>query len=254
MAQSLSDEQIQLRGKARRRLVGAIALVVVISAVLPMVLDNKPKPVSQDIAINIPKQEDSGFAAHPAATPAPSASQGSSVVVPSAPVLATAPAVKSAVVAPARQDTPAEKPADKPAAKAVERAAGKPAEKPVEKSAEKTAAKAPEKAADKTSSKTEKHQDKKTAADKSTKSDKPAESAKGESFVVQLGAFSNADNAKQLQAKLTANHIKAYSDTLKSAGGEKTRVRAGPYATRAEADKALAKIKQLGLDGKVVPK
>lgn len=258
MAQSLSDEQIQLRGKARRRLVGAIALVVVISAVLPMVLDNKPKPVSQDIAINIPKQEDSGFAAHPAATPAPSASQGSSVVVPSAPVLATAPAVKSAVVAPARQDTPAEKPADKPAAKAVERAAGKPAEKPVEKSAEKTAAKpaakAPEKAADKTSSKTEKHQDKKTAADKSTKSDKPAESAKGESFVVQLGAFSNADNAKQLQTKLTANHIKAYSDTLKSAGGEKTRVRAGPYATRAEADKALAKIKQLGLDGKVVPK
>jgi Uncharacterized protein conserved in bacteria len=72
--------------------------------------------------------------------------------------------------------------------------------------------------------------------------------------VVQLGAFSNADNAKQLQSKLAANRIKAYTDTLKTAAGDKLRVRAGPYASREEADKALAKIKQLGLDGKVVPK
>lgn len=265
MAQSLSDEQIQLRGKARRRLVGAIALVVAISAVLPMVLDNKPKPVSQDIAIDIPKQDDSGFAARNAATLAP---QGSSVIVPSVPTqeapkaavqapsqaLVAAPAAKSVEVVPAKQDKPAEKPADKPAVKPVEKAAEKPAAKPTEKAAEKPAAKVPEKSADKTPAKTEKPQDKKPAADKPAKADKPAEPAKGESFVVQLGAFSNADNAKQLQAKLSANHIKVYSDTLKSAGGDKTRVRAGPYASRTEADKALSKIKQLGLDGKVVPK
>lgn len=263
MAQSLSDEQIQLRGKARRRLVGAIALVVAISAVLPMVLDNKPKPMSQDIAIDIPKQDDSGFAARNAATPAP---QGSSVIVPSPPAQE---APKAAVQAPpqalvaasaAKQDQPAEKPADKTAAKpvekVVEKTVEKPTAKPAEKAPDKPATKVPEKTADKSTEKSsaKSEKDKKPAADKPAKADKPAEPAKSESFVVQLGAFSNADNAKQLQAKLSANHIKVYSDTLKSAGGDKVRVRAGPYASRTEADKALSKIKQLGLDGKVVPK
>lgn len=259
MAQSLSDEQIQLRGKARRRLVGAIALVVVISAILPMVLDNKPKPAAQDIAIEIPKQDDSGFAARNA--PAP---QGSAAIMPSAPVQDVP---KPAVQAPAQAlvAAPAEKRVEAVPAKPVEKTADKPAEKPAVKSAEnvvhKPAAKAAEKPAEKSpeksSPKSEKSQEKKATADKPAKAEKPAEPAepaKGESFVVQLGAFSNAGNAKQLQAKLTANHIKAYTDTLKSAGGDRVRVRAGPYASRAEADKALVKIKQLGLDGKVVPK
>ncbi len=221
MAQSLSDEQIQLRGKARRRLVGAIALVLVISALLPMVLDNKPKPVNQDIAIDIPKQDDGGFA--PSSPPAGSA----------APAVQPIPVIPSPVAA-----APAEKPA-------VE-APPKPVVKPVEKAVEPPAAKLAEKPAEKSSAKTE-PQDKKSAA-------KPAEPAKNDGFVVQLGAFSNADNAKQLQSKLAANRIKAYTDTLKTAAGDKLRVRAGPYASREEADKALAKIKQLGLDGKVVPK
>lgn len=225
MAQSLSDEQIQLRGKARRRLVGAIALVLVISALLPMVLDNKPKPANQDIAIDIPKQDDGGFA--PSSTPAGSA------VIPSAPAVQPIPVIPSPVAA-----APAEKPA-------VE-APPKPAVKPVEKAAEPPAAKLAEKPAEKSSAKTG-SQDKKPAA-------KPAEPAKNGSFVVQLGAFSNADNAKQLQSKLADNRIKAYTDTLKTAAGDKLRVRAGPYASREEADRALVKIKQLGLDGKVVPK
>lgn len=197
MAQSLSDEQIQLRGKARRRLVGAIALVLVISAVLPMVLDNKPKPASQDIAIDIPKQDSVGFA------PAPP---------PTAPAVQPVPVIPSPVAA-----APAEKPA------------AKPGEKPAAARSE----------------------DKKPAAEKPAKDDKPAGNG---GFVVQLGAFANAENARQLQSKLAANRIKTYTDTLKGPGGDKLRVRAGPYASREEADKALARIRQLGLDGKVVSK
>jgi DedD protein len=141
--------------------------------------------------------------------------------------------------------------------KPVEAAAGKadkPGEKTAAKPAEKPAAKAPEKAAEKTPAKADKPQEKKAAEPaKDAKSDKEAKPQAG-GFVVQLGAFSNADNAKQLQAKLTANHVKAYTDTLKTSAGDRTRVRAGPYPSREEADKALVKIKQLGLDGKVVPK
>lgn len=241
MAQSLSDEEIQLRGKARRRLVGAIALVLLVSAVLPMVLDSKPKPAgTQDIAIDIPKQDDSGFASRVV----PTVPQSTTPPVAEAPK----PPVAAAAEKPAEAaEKPVAKPADKPAEKPVEKAPVMPVEKPAAKETPKT----PEKAAEKAPAKAV--EKKPAEAPKAAKTDKEAKPQAG-AYVVQLGAFSNAENAKQLQAKLSANHIKAYTDTLKTASGERTRVRAGPYASREEADKALAKIKQLGLDGKVVPK
>ena len=54
-------EELQLRKRARRRLIGAITLVAVMVTVLPMVLDDEPKPVGQDIAINIPSQQSNDF-------------------------------------------------------------------------------------------------------------------------------------------------------------------------------------------------
>jgi len=234
MAQSLSDEEIQLRGKARRRLVGAIALVLLVSAVLPMVLDNKPKPAgNQDIAIDIPKQDDSGFASRVV----PTVPQSTTPPVAETPKPPAAVVEKPAAVA----EKPVEKPAEKPAEKAPVKPVEKPAAKETPKAPEKAVEKAPAKVAEK----------KPAEAPKAAKSEAKPQAG---SYVVQLGAFSNTDNAKQLQAKLSANHIKAYTDTLKTSAGDRTRVRAGPYSSREEADKALAKIKQLGLDGKVVPK
>lgn len=66
-------EELQLRKRARRRLIGAVTLVAVMVTVLPMVLDDEPKPVGQDIAISIPSQQSTDFplkAAKP--TPPPS--------------------------------------------------------------------------------------------------------------------------------------------------------------------------------------
>jgi len=54
MAKAISDDELQLKKRARRRLVGAIALVLLVVVFLPMLLDNEPKPLSQDIAITIP--------------------------------------------------------------------------------------------------------------------------------------------------------------------------------------------------------
>jgi DedD protein len=60
MAKTVSEEEIQLRKRARRRLVGAITLVIAAVVILPMVLDSKPEPRSQEIDIRIPSEDFAG--------------------------------------------------------------------------------------------------------------------------------------------------------------------------------------------------
>jgi DedD protein len=67
--------------------------------------------------------------------------------------------------------------------------------------------------------------------------------AAADGFVVQLGAFSNAANARALQKKLQENKFKAYTELVKSSGGDRTRVRVGPYPSREAADKARDQLK-----------
>ena len=57
-------------------------------------------------------------------------------------------------------------------------------------------------------------------------------------FGLQLGVFSNLDNAEELRARLEKHGIPA---TIEA------RVRAGPFATRAEANAARAKLQELGI-------
>src|SRR5258708_7488333 len=51
---TISDDELQLKKRARRRLGGAVAPVLLIVVFLPMILDSGPKPLHQDIAITIP--------------------------------------------------------------------------------------------------------------------------------------------------------------------------------------------------------
>lgn len=57
-------------------------------------------------------------------------------------------------------------------------------------------------------------------------------------FGLQLGVFSNLDNAEELRARLEKHGIPA---TIEA------RVRAGPFATRVEANAARAKLRELGI-------
>jgi len=52
-----ADGQLELKKRARRRLVGAVALALAAVIVLPMVMDQEPKPLTQDIQIRIPSQD-----------------------------------------------------------------------------------------------------------------------------------------------------------------------------------------------------
>jgi DedD protein len=224
MARPISDEELQLRKRARRRLIGAIVLVTVVVVALPMVLDSEPKPVSQDINIRIPSSDSETF---------------TSKVVPVTP----APESKPAPKLPA---TVTEKPATTPIAesKAPKTPASAPAAKPEATGATKETAKQAEEA---------------QAAQAAAETQAPREAGKktGESagqFVVQVIALADAQKARQMQQRISAAGIKSYTEVVKAKKGDVTRVRAGPFATREAAEEARAQLKTIELDGKVIPK
>ncbi len=90
-----SEEALQLKRRARRRLVGAIALVTFVVIILPLILDKEPGPTGPLLSVQIPNQESGGF---------------NSRVVPPAPAVpaATAPE-KKAELAPVNAEPPAVK-------------------------------------------------------------------------------------------------------------------------------------------------
>jgi DedD protein len=70
-----SEEALQLKRRARRRLVGAIALVTFVVIILPLILDKEPGPAGPPLSVQIPNQESGGFSTRvvPPAPPAPAA-------------------------------------------------------------------------------------------------------------------------------------------------------------------------------------
>ena len=71
-------------------------------------------------------------------------------------------------------------------------------------------------------------------------------------FVVQVGAFADADKARETRQKLEGAGLRASTHVTKTADGERTRVRLGPFASRAEADRAASRVKGLSLPAAVI--
>jgi cell division septation protein DedD len=91
-----------------------------------------------------------------------------------------------------------------------------------------------------------------TAAPKPVESPKPAASNVG--FAVQLGAFSQAADANALRDKLRAGGFSAFVEQVKTDKGTLSRVRVGPVASRADADKLKAQVAaKVGINGMVRP-
>lgn len=237
-----SDANLQLKKRARRRLVGAFAFAGLAAVILPMVMDEEPKQQVQDVQIRIPGQDQAPFV-NKLAKPAPDS--GEPLVPPDA-AESGAPQSSDAVAKPA--DTPATAPAENVVERPAEKAPDKLAEKPVEKSVDKAPAKPAEKP------KTVENETQRAAAILEGKAadavQKPAANGNGQ-FVILIGAFSNPANVKQLQTKIGELGIKVYTEPLDSPGGKKTRVRAGPFPNREAADKALDRLKRIGVNGVV---
>lgn len=248
-----ADAELQLKKRARRRLVGAIALALLAVIVLPMVMDREPRPVGQDIQVRIPSQDAPSLAARvmpdkAVVSPLPAAEPKSvAEPVPGSRTEAAADArgeaktPESVVAAPV---VAAAKPAVKPAEKPV--AAAKPAEKaaPAARSVEKPApvAKPVEKPAPVVK-----------PLDTAAAAAKPLPESTGQ-WVVQLGAYKEAGNVKLLLSKLKGVNVPAFTENYESPQGARTRVRAGPFPSQDAAEKARARIKVIGVDGPVAPK
>jgi DedD protein len=78
-----------------------------------------------------------------------------------------------------------------------------------------------------------------------------AEASEGR-FVVQVGAFAEAAAARETRLKVAQLGLKTYTQVAETQAGRRIRVRVGPFASREEADKALAKAKAAGLPGVVL--
>jgi DedD protein len=175
MAEAQDVDSLKRRG--RRRLVGAVALVLLAVIVLPMVFDPEPRRNPPPVSVRIPGEDDTAFA----------------------PKMAKAPEKK------------------------VE-------EKKVE-----------EKKPD------EKKPDAKKADEKKADEKKPGEEKKSavleSGFVVPVGAFANPD---PVLAKLKEAKLPYFTEPIAAGKGTVTRVRAGPFASKDAAEKAVEKLKGLG--------
>lgn len=242
-AKTGADPILPEKKRARRRLVGAIALALAVAVGLPMLLDSEPKPLSSDIDIRIPSKDRVAApgAAAPAAPVAPSAALDAReeiVDVPTAVAPRDAATVEVAPAKPAMKMLPKE---DKPVEAKV-----MPPAKPAEKPAEKALAK---KVEEKPAVKTERPADAARAI--AILEDKPVDAA-GQKFVVQVASLASQEKVDELRAKLRAEGISSFTQKVKTKEGELIRVRVGP-TSREDADKTRAKLGKIGLGGTVVP-
>ncbi len=212
-----------LRQRARQRLVGAAALVLAGVIGFPLVFDTQPRPVALDIPIDIPDKDK----AKPIVIAQPT-------VAPADVVLAPGPAEPEAVVPPAAAieaaiDTEVVLSTSKPVDKTVD----KPQDKPGDNAADATQSTADE-------------------AKKTRALLEAAAASTGARFVVQAGAFADAAAAKDARAKLERAGMKTYTHVADTKDGKRTRVRVGPVASLAEADKLAERIKKLDLPAQVL--
>lgn len=240
------DPMLPEKKRARRRLIGAIALVLAAIIGLPMVFDSEPKPLSDGIDIQIPSRDKT----LPAATspmPLPpesgraepkSDAETDPVLLKSAPTTAAAPAEKPASepqpVRDAKEGSETRAPSA-PITPAVNAPVTDAQQAPVTKTtplkpvplAQATAAAATDKIAEKIT-----------------------EKSRGR-FVVQVAAVSSQAKADQLLNRLKKTGIQSYSQKISTKDGERFRIRLGPFSSREEADKARSRLGALGLSGTV---
>lgn len=287
------DPALPEKKRARRRLIGAIALALGVAVGLPMLLDSEPKAPVNDIAIEIPSKDKVAAAPVPVPVPAvpaqgaasngldqseeivdtPLPARSKPVPMPTpvplpATVVAAAEPVKPAYVEPKptyvepkpvkvepRHET-------RPEPKVEPKREAKPEPKPEPKHEVK-----PEPKPEPKPVKVEKSNDDaaramailegKPAAKAEAKPVAKAEekSSDGDSgrFVVQVAALATQDKVDELQAKLRDAGINSYTQKVSSAGGQRIRVRVGPFGSRDEAEKTRAKLQKLGLGGSLVP-
>ncbi|MFT3736748.1 MAG: SPOR domain-containing protein [Rhodocyclaceae bacterium] len=207
-----NDAQLELKKRARRRLIGAVALALAAIIFLPMVMDSEPRQTGNELQIRIPSQEGSNYTSrviNTASSSAPVSVPGdpemSPVTVSSAPRGAAASAAAASSVAASSVAA-----ASSPNAGSTSSVGGETRARALLERGEEPATK----------------------------------------FFVQVGVYREQDNARGVAAKVKQAGMVASVEKV----GASTRVRVGPFKTKAQAEQAVEKLKRVSLDGVVTGK
>ncbi len=255
------DPVLPEKKRARRRLIGAVALVLAAVIGLPMLLDSEPKPIADDISIQIPSKEKS-LALPPDGNPMAITSGvagKNKPVVPDPLEEIISPVIKALPVVPEKQVQSGIKSEPKSEAKTESKVEAKAETKPEQKMLVTRIEPVPKMQskietvdeASRALAILEGKSSSKTPSAKADKTDKNDKVASG--FVVQVAALASQEKVNELQKTLKAANIKSYTQKVATTSGEKIRIRVGPFESKDEADKMRAKLLKMGLSGTLVP-
>ena len=244
-----NDQELVFKKRARRRLVGAVALVILMVIILPRILlDRAALTPHEAVKISMPELdvakpaavEPSEAKANASPSPVADSAVSDEVVIPEANV-ATQVTVAAKLASEVTNNDAKKVAAEKNVIESV-----KVEDKTDVKSADdkKIEAKVSE-----TKSKQVILAESKVTASKraEVKSQKHAGS-----FTIQIGVFSDAANVKLLQAKLKKVGLSSRTENISTEKGEKIRLKAGSFASRSDAVSALSKLQSANLSGMVV--
>lgn len=234
-----------IRRRARHRLMGAVVLVFVAVVAFPLLFDSQPRPVAVDTPILIPERQSTPALAVGAPVPANQ--------MPAKPLLSAASVSAHASLDPAKEEVVT--PSAPAAAKTAEPSASV-ASEPVDKPAATASAAKPQASA---ASKPE-PKDKAVSkpADDGNKAKallegKAVSNDRSTHFMIQVGAFSDADKVREVRRKLEQAGLKIQTQSVEGKDGKRTtRVRVGPFESRADADKAAARVRKLDLPANLI--
>ena len=246
-----ADAVQKARSRARQRLIGAAVLLGIGVVGFPLVFETRPRPIPVDIPIEIPPKDGAPALAMPSArvSTAPAAPAVADVRQPDPAILAAqalAALPRNEVITETREDagiaaSPPVRPA--PVARTAETprlSVPEPALKPVP---------VPKSVAENKPSSLD-HGD--GARARALLEGKPPSKPEAARFVLQVGAFADATVAHEMRVKVEKLGLKTYTQVANTTDGNRIRVRVGPFGTRDEADKALARARSAGLSAVVL--
>ena len=259
-----------MRRRARHRLLGAAILVLLGVIGFPLLFDTQPRPVAVDIPIEIPDRNK--VAPLAIAPPAQSSAPGASERLAQTPAAASPNGNSGGVITESQDGTelPSERPvtaaqpdtraapAPRPETHAAVKSELKPKPEPKPEPAKAAAVKPPP--VDDGARARALLDGKVASAATAAAATAPVATAANAAvsvgdagrFVIQVGAFADDAKAREVRQKLEKAGLKTYTNVAKTADGDRTRVRVGPFASRAEADRAAGKVKGLSLPASVL--
>jgi DedD protein len=285
-----SRESVELiRVRARRRLIGAVVLVLAAVLGLPLLLETQPRPLSADIGIDVAREGqtaavavqtefgaasvDGATRAAPAVVNADTAgSDGAATAKAAASLPAAAlmsvpktgamPVRPGTALVPNLHAASAVRPGPEvaalaPARRPLEVAAASPPMRPP--AAHAASVPAPRAAAEtrapvaRLPAPTPAARSDDPARAKALTGAKPAAATASPRFVVQVGAFEHAAAAHDTRGKVEKLGLKAYEQAIDAGGSRRIRVRLGPFASREEAERTLQKLRASGMTASVMP-